>query len=93
MKRAIFLISGFCWILFALGFVFFLIWYVNEGAGFQFFGLFFPSESVLLGLAHVVGLVMASVICLAIGTALCLHGILGVTGKRNRPVSSQNSPP
>jgi len=77
MKRAMFLIGGLCWFLFALGFGCFLVQYVAQGAGLQFFGLGFSSGSVLTGLVHLVGMVMASGLCFAIGVGLCAHGIVG----------------
>ena len=76
MKRALLIIGGLCWFLFALGFGFFLVQYVGGGAGLQFFGPIFTSETVLLGLAHVIGIAMASFLCFAIGIGLCVHGIV-----------------
>ncbi len=76
MKRATFLIGGLCWFLFALGFGFFLVQYVCQGAGLQFFGPAVSSGTVLMGLVHVVGLVTASFLCFAIGAGLSARGIL-----------------
>jgi hypothetical protein len=76
MKRIFLIIGGMFWLLFALGFGFFLVQYVGGGAGLQFFGPIFSSETVLLGLAHVTGIVMTSFLCFAIGVGLCVHGIV-----------------
>ena len=76
MKRTIFVMAGFCWFLFALVFVFLLVMYLAAGAGLGLLGLGLSSGSILSGWAHVVGLIMASVVCFAIGAGLCLHGWL-----------------
>ena len=70
MKRARFLIAGACWLLFALGFGIVLLEYIRQGAGLQFFGWMFSSGSVLIGLVHVVGFVIAAFLCFAIGAVL-----------------------
>jgi hypothetical protein len=82
MKRAMFLLGGACWFLFTLGFAAFLILYVTEGAGLQYFGPTISSGSVALGLVHVVGLVTAIVLCFSIGAGLCAYGIVGVKDGR-----------
>jgi hypothetical protein len=84
MKRALFLIGGTCWFLFALGFAAFLVRYIAQGAGLQFFGPPVASGSVLLGLVHVVGFAMAVVLCFAIGAGLCARGIVREDNK-NKP--------
>ena len=76
MKRAMFLIAGACWFLFALGFGFILLQYIGQGAGLQFFGWMFSSGSVLIGLMHVVGLVIASFSCFAIGAWFFARGFV-----------------
>jgi hypothetical protein len=76
MRQAIFLIGGACWFLFALGFAAFLMQYIAQGAGLQFYAPAVSSGSVLLGLVHVVGFVIAVVLCFAIGAVLCAHGIV-----------------
>ena len=81
MKRALLIIGGLCWFLFALGFGFFLVQYVGGGAGLQFLGPIFSSESVLLGLAHVIGILMTSFLCFAIGVGMCVHAIVPKTEK------------
>jgi hypothetical protein len=76
MKRVMLIFGGLCWFLFALGFGFFLVQYLNGGVGLQFFGPIFSSESVLLGLVQVIGIVMAVFLCFAIGVGLCVHAIV-----------------
>src|SRR5579872_5277856 len=76
VNSAIFVAGGLLWFGFALGFGFFLMQYVNQGAGLQFFGLGVSSMTVLLGLAQVMGLVTASALCFAIGVGLCAHGLV-----------------
>ena len=76
MKRAMFLIGGAFWFLFALGFAAFLCLYIVQGAGLQFFIPIVSSSSVALGLVHVVGLIAAVVLCFSIGAGLCAHGII-----------------
>ncbi len=75
MKRILFVFGGLCWFGFALGFGFFLVLYVADGAGSQFLGLGISSVSVAMGLVHVVGLVAASILCFAVGASLCAHGL------------------
>jgi hypothetical protein len=75
MKRAMFLIAGACWVLFAAGFGFILLHYIEQGAGLQFFGWVFSSGSVLVGLlVNVVGFVIAAFLCFAIGAGLLVRG-------------------
>ena len=78
-KRAIFLIGGILWFLFALGFAGFLFSYIVQGAGWEFFGPTISSESIGLGLVHVVGLFTAIVLCFSIGAGLCAYGIVRET--------------
>jgi hypothetical protein len=59
----------------SLGFAFFLYQYVVGGAGLQAYPLF-SSGSVLVGLVHVIGLGAATLICFAIGSGLCAHGLV-----------------
>jgi hypothetical protein len=76
MKRAMFLVGGMLWFGFALGFGVFLVQYLFGGAGLQFFGGPPSSGSALLGLAHLVGLCTAILICFAIGAGLCARGMV-----------------
>ena len=76
MKRAMFLIAGACWLLFALGFGIVLLEYVRQGAGLQFFGWMFSSGSIWIGLVHVVGFVIAAFLCFAIGAGLLTRGFV-----------------
>lgn len=75
MKRGILFAMGLVWLAFALGFGFFLVQYLAQGAGFQFFAPIAFSGSVLLGLVHFVGLCSAILICFAIGVGLCARAI------------------
>ena len=76
MKRAMFLIAGACWVLFAFCFGFILLQYIGQGAGLQFFGWMFSSGSVLIGLLHVVGFLIAAFLCVAIGAGLLARGFV-----------------
>jgi len=76
MKRAMFLIGGACWLLFAAGFGFFLVLYLTQGAGLECFDSTVSAGSVSMGLVPVVGLVAASVLCFIVGAGLCAHGIV-----------------
>ena len=71
-----FLVGGACWFLSALGFAAFLVPYVAQGAGLQFFTPAISSGSVLLGLVHVVGFVVSVVLWFTIGAVSCARGIV-----------------
>ena len=71
-----FLIAGACWLLFAFGFVFILLQYIEQGAGLQFFGWMFSSGSVLIGLVHVVAFVIVAFLCFSIGAVLLGRGFV-----------------
>ena len=86
MKRAMFLIAGACWLLFALGFGIVLLQYIGQGAGLQFFGWMFSSGSVLIGLVHVVGFVIAAFLCSAIGACLFACGFVRTEEVVEKPV-------
>jgi uncharacterized membrane protein YqhA len=82
MKRVMFIICGLCWFVFGLGFGLFLLQFMVHGAGLQdvgpvvpYFGTAVSPGSVLIGLAHIVGLFMISALCFVIGIGLCSHGI------------------
>ena len=76
MKRALLLLGGLCWLLFAVGFAVFLLQYATDGAGLPFFGLSISSGSVALGVFHVIGISAASLFCFSIGTVMCAQGIV-----------------
>ena len=76
MKRVLRLIGGIGWFVFAVGFACFLVQYIAEGAGLQFYIPVVSSGSILVGLVHVVGLCTASVLCFVIGTCLCAHALV-----------------
>ena len=71
-----FMAAGTCWIAAALVCASFVLQYVAQGAGLQFWPLVISSGSVLIGLVHVVGFVSASGLCFAIGVGLCAHGLV-----------------
>ena len=73
-----FLIAGACWFLFASSSGFVLLQYIGQGAGLQFFGWMCSSGSVLIGLVHVVGLVIAAFLCFAIGAWFFARGFIRV---------------
>ena len=66
--------GGVLWLCFALGFGAFLVRYIGDGAGLQFFGGPVSSGSVLLGLVHLIGFGTAILLCFAIGVGLCARG-------------------
>ena len=75
-RRVVYLTIGVCWILFALVFGLFLVAYVAEGAGFQLFALSVTSMSVLVGLVHISGLVVAACISFCFGVVMLAQGLL-----------------
>jgi hypothetical protein len=70
------LFGGLCWFGFALGFAYFLMQYIDQGAGLQFFAPLGLSGSVLMGWIQVVGLCVAIGLCFVIGVGLCAHGVV-----------------
>ena|ERR1051326_4710646 len=81
-KRALFLIGGCCWLLFAVGFALLLKVYLTQGAGLQFFGWSFSSGSVLIGTVHVAGLILASLISFAVGAYFWARAFVRTDGKK-----------
>ena len=75
-RRAICLTIGVCWILFALVFGLFLVAYVAEGAGLQFFRVAVSSATVLIGLVHISGLAVAACMSFAFGVVMLAQGLL-----------------
>ena len=75
-RRVVCLTIGVCWILFALVFGLFLVACVAEGAGFQLFALSVTSMSVLVGLVHISGLVVAACISFCFGVVMLAQGLL-----------------
>ncbi len=80
LKRTLFIIGAFCWFGFALGFGALLLVYVAQGAGLQFRGFLFSTESVLIGLVHVVGFGAAAWLCFVIAAGLWAHGVVPESG-------------
>ena len=86
VKKIVLIILGACWLLASLAFLVFLMEYVAEGAGLQFFGWALWSGTVLIGLVHVVGLLLGCGFCFVIGVGLCAHGLVS-----SRPRDLQGS--
>jgi uncharacterized membrane protein len=89
MKRVLFILCGICWFMFGLGFAFFLLQYVAQGAGLQdlgpipiIFGQPITSGSVLMGLMEGTGLFLAAVFCFVVGVGLCSHGLASRGSRR-----------
>jgi hypothetical protein len=76
VRAAVFLVGGLLWFAFALIFVFFVVQYVSEGAGLQFFAISVSSSSVLLGLVHVLGFLAAAGLCFVVGIGLFAQGLV-----------------
>ena len=76
IKRLVLLFCGICWFLFGAGFVLLMVQYVGGLVGWELFGLAISSGSVLLGMAHVIGLFAGMVLCFAIGVLFCAHGMV-----------------
>jgi hypothetical protein len=80
MKRPLYLFCGLCWLAFGLFIGAFVFQYLAEGAGLQesrfFLLIFYPlfsSGTIVLGLMHLIGLSMLSLLLSAIGLCLCLR--------------------
>jgi len=84
MKRAMFIFCGLTWFLFGLFVGIFSLRYLVGGAGSHdsvaIPQIFSPisSDSILVGLVHVVGFFTLTVFCLLIGVGLFLHGLIPV---------------
>ncbi len=84
VKRVLLLLFGGLWFLFSMGFVLLLAQYIADGAGSQLSIRLMSSGSVLIGVAHVVGLCAAAVLCFAVGTGLCAHALVRNTRNYSR---------
>jgi hypothetical protein len=76
VRKTLQLLGGLISLAAGVGFAFFLIQYFLDGAGLQYFGPAVSSGSILLGLVHVVGLFLASVLCFVLGIGLCADGLV-----------------
>jgi hypothetical protein len=85
MRRAILLLAGILWLLFAVCFGFVLLRYIAEGAGLQFYGWMFSSGSILVGLVHVSGFVFAAFLCFAVGAVLFSCGLVRSGDSDHKP--------
>jgi len=81
------MIAGLCWFAIALAIGFFLFEYLSGGAGLQMFGFLFgvSSLTVSIGLAHVVGLTAAALLCFTIGAGCWAHGLVPVEFGASNP--------
>ena len=80
MKRPLYLFCGLCWLAFGLFVGLFVFQYLAHGAGLQESGFYFlvfsplfSSGSVVLGMMHLIGLSILSLLLSAIGFCLCLR--------------------
>jgi hypothetical protein len=69
--RALYFLGGLCWLMFSVGFGLFLFEYMRQGAGVQFFGFIFSTSSVIIGVVHFLGLVLAVLMSLAFAIGMC----------------------
>ena len=76
MKRAMLLFCGVCRLFFGAGIGLLFAQYVGEIAGRDIFGLGISSGSVLLGMAHILGLCAGMVLCFAIGLLICTQALV-----------------
>ena len=87
-RAALFVFGGMTWIASAFMFGFFLLQYIVQGAGLRFFPLI-SSGSILIGLVHVVGFIIAALLCFVIGLGICAHGLVPET--RSEPTKRERS--
>jgi hypothetical protein len=80
MRKTLYLFCGLCWLAFGLFVGLFVVQYLAHGAGLQesgyYFLIFLPyfsSGSIVLGVMHLIGLAMLSLLLTAIGLCLCLR--------------------
>lgn len=80
MRKALYLFCGVCWFAFGLLVGAFVLQYLAQGAGLQessfYFLIFLPhffSGSIVLGMMHLIGLAMLSLLLCAIGFCLSLR--------------------
>ena len=83
------MVGGISWIAAAFVFGLFLLQYLAQGAGLQFFPLVFSSGSVLVGLMHGVGFVSATVLCFVVGVGMCAHGVVPPPATRKKMPEAQ----
>ena len=80
MRKALYLFCGLCWLAFGLLIGAFVLQYLAHGAGLQESGFYlliflpyFWSDSIVLGVMHLIGLSILSLLLSAIGFCLCLR--------------------
>ena len=76
VRRILQLLGGLTSFAVGVGFAFFFIQYLREGAGLKYFGPGVSSGGVLMALVHVVGLFLAFVLCLVLGIVLCAYSLV-----------------
>jgi hypothetical protein len=82
LKKTMLLAGGICWLLFGIGFGFFVLQFLTQGAGLQFLGMDLPifnpavsSGSVLTGLVWMAGLSVAACLCLVMSLGMFVRGL------------------
>jgi hypothetical protein len=75
MRKISLLLGGACCLACSLGLAILLFYYVTHGAGLQLFHLGVSLIGVLLGLIHVIGLTVGSVIFFAFGSHFFSQGL------------------
>jgi hypothetical protein len=80
MKRLMFLFCGICWLGFGLGFGFFLLQYLGNGAGSSEIApagrLGVSPAGTLIGLVHFAGFFLLSAFCFLVGIGLFSYGLV-----------------
>ena len=76
LRAAVYLAGGILSLALAAAFAFFLVQYLFGGAGLQVIPFPLSRGSVLVGVVHVIGMLVAGGICFALGIWLCAQGIV-----------------
>lgn len=89
IKSTMMVVAGCCWFAFAAAIGLFLFQYLAAGAGLQLFGfLGLSSTTVVLGLAHFVGLTAAACVCFVVGVGFCAYGLVPATDRERQTTAS-----
>src|SRR5271170_273029 len=75
MKRAMLMAAGLGCFFASIAIGIFVLVYLVNGAGVQFFPFGLSLGGIFLGLIHVVGLAVVSIICFAFGAYLSAHSL------------------
>jgi len=76
IKRTAWMVAGLCWLTFALVFALFFWQYLTENAGLIIFNSGISPINNLIALVHIVGLIMATVICFVLGLGFGAYGLV-----------------